>query len=117
MKIDIGGCFKYGTEKVKENPLFYILGFFLIVGIGVAVKLIAQGFGFIFNIIIQSVFDISRKSAAIPEYIVTATVGVVLGFFLAPFLVGYFRALRKNMRVARPNRWTSFWALTCSLQV
>ncbi|HCE42037.1 MAG TPA: hypothetical protein DET40_00625 [Lentisphaeria bacterium] len=96
MKIDIGRCFSYGFEKVMGNPLFYIGGFFLVAGLGVAIKLISQGFGFIFNIIIQSVFDISKKSALMPEYIATVIVGVVLGFFLAPFLVGYFRGIKKE---------------------
>jgi hypothetical protein len=97
MKPDIAGCFNYGIEKVKGNPLFYILGFFLLAGIGVAFKLIAQGFGFVFNVLLlQSVMGVGRKAATIPEYLAASAVGIVLSFFLAPFLVGYFRGIKKE---------------------
>jgi len=97
MKPDIRSCFSYGFEKVKDNPLFYILGFFLLAGIGVAIKLIAQGFGFIFNLVVlQSILGISQRSAILPEYIISVITGIVLGFFLAPFLVGYFRGMKKE---------------------
>ncbi len=96
MKIDIAACFNYGIEKVKGNPMFYIAGFFLVAGIGVAFKLIAQGFGFVFSIMLQSFFGLSNKAVLVPEYIAATLVGIVLSFFLAPFLLGYFRGIRKE---------------------
>ncbi|GEM_PF-6362838 len=97
MNIDITACFTYAIEKVKENPPFYFLGFFLILGIGVAIKLLAQGTAFMFNLVVlQSILGIGRKTATVHEHIAAIIIGIVLSFFLAPFLVGYFRGLRKE---------------------
>ncbi len=96
MKVDIGACFNYGIEKVRQNPVFYILGFFLVAGIGIGFKLIAQGTGFIASLVLQSLIDVSKHSALTFEYIAAGIIGLALSFFLAPFLVGYFRGIKKE---------------------
>ncbi|MEI6423921.1 MAG: hypothetical protein WCP55_17025 [Lentisphaerota bacterium] len=99
MGIDIGSCFNYGIEKFKQNMAFYIVGFLIIVGISIGINIVAQvlsfGWGFAVGLIGAKIHlgDIAIKIIGIGgSYII----GALLGILIAPFIVGYYRGIKKE---------------------
>ncbi|MCX6986416.1 MAG: hypothetical protein NT118_16965, partial [Lentisphaerae bacterium] len=99
MGIDIGSCFNFGIEKFKKNMAFYVVGFLVIVGISIGINIVAQvlsfGWGFAVGLIGSKIHlgEMAIKFiAAASGYIIGALVGILI----APFMVGYYRGIKKE---------------------
>jgi hypothetical protein len=99
MGIDIGSCFNYGIEKFKQNMTFYIVGFLAIVGISIGINIIAQLLSFCWG------FAIGLLGSKIPLGVTAVKIisagggyliGTLLGILIAPFMVGYYRGIKKE---------------------
>ncbi|HBC87596.1 MAG TPA: hypothetical protein DCZ94_11620 [Lentisphaeria bacterium] len=97
--IDIGSCFNYGIEQIKKNPAFYIGGILVVMGISIGINLVAQGFSFIWGLAVGFLSHSLNLDGSIGGILAMgggAIIGIVLGFLIAPFFVGYFKGLKKE---------------------
>lgn len=99
MGIDIGSCFNYGIEKFKQNMTFYIVGFLIIVGISIGINLVAQvlsfGWGFAVGLV-GSKINLGEMAIKITAAGGGYIIGALLGILIAPFMVGYYRGIKKE---------------------
>ena len=99
MSIDIGGCFNYGIEKFKQNMTFYVVGFLAIVGISIGINIIAQVLSFCWGFavgLIGSKIHLGEMSVKIIAGTGGYIIATLLGILIAPFMVGYYKGIRKE---------------------
>ncbi|MFZ2653828.1 MAG: hypothetical protein WAX69_02830 [Victivallales bacterium] len=116
--IDIGSCFSYGIEKLKQNPAYYIGGFLVIVGVSIVVSLISNGLGFIWGLAVGFVGAKLHFSELIGKIAATgggAIIGSILGIIIAPFMVGYYKGIRKEYEGGHAEISDVFSAMSISV--
>lgn len=99
MVIDIGSCFNYGIEKFKQNMTFYVVGFLLIVGISIGINLIAQIVSFCWGFAVGLVgakIHLGEMAVKIIAGGGGYIIATLLGILIAPFMVGYWKGIRKE---------------------
>lgn len=99
MGIDIGSCFNYGIEKFKQNMTFYVVGFLAIVGISIGLNILAQVLSFCWGFavgLIASKIHLAEMAVKIIAAAGGYVIGTLLGILIAPFMVGYYRGIRKE---------------------
>ncbi len=116
--IDIGACFSYGIEKLKQNPGFYIGGMLIVAGVSIMINLIAQGFSFLWGFAVgflAHALHMNETMTGIIAALGGALIGVILGFLLAPVLVGYFKGIRKDYEGGRAEIGDIFSAFSITV--
>ena len=99
MGIDIGSCFSYGIEKFKKNMTFYIVGFLAIVGISIGINIIAQVLSFCWGFaigLIGSKIHMGEMAIKIIAGGGGYIIATLLGILIAPFMVGYYKGIKKE---------------------
>lgn len=103
MNIDFGKAFTFAVERVKNNPVFYIIGGLIIFGVNFFVSLIGNIFSFVFNFVFAlfiRLLNLQGDAARILAGGITAVwnilIGMILGFVVAPLIVGYFKGIKKE---------------------
>jgi len=103
MNIDIAKAFSFAIERLKANPLFYIVGGLIIFGINFILSLIGNVFSFILTFIVNFIIKVLRLRGGVAELIANLStslaglmIGFLLAFIIAPFFVGYFKGIKKE---------------------
>ncbi len=99
MSIDIGSCFNYGIEKFKQNMTFYVVGFLAIIGVSIGINIVAQILSFCWGFVVGMIGSkISLGATAIKIIAMGGgyIIGTLLGILIAPFMVGYWKGIRKE---------------------
>ncbi|OGV81380.1 MAG: hypothetical protein A3K19_08020 [Lentisphaerae bacterium RIFOXYB12_FULL_65_16] len=95
--MDIGACISYGIERLKANPMFYIVGMVIVMAIEICITVVSELISFVFGFVVGFV----GAKLALPTLFVNmisacggGLIGAVLGILLAPFMVGYLRGIK-----------------------
>lgn len=103
MNIDFGKALSFAFERLKNNPLFYILGGLIIFGINFFFSLIGNIFSFVFTFAVKIIIRVLNLNAEIANLLSSVVIslgsvmiGMLLGFIIAPFLVGFCKGVKKE---------------------
>ncbi len=122
MNIDFGKAFSFSIERLKTNPLFYIVGGLIVFGINFFVSLIGNIFTFIFTFFVElliKIFRLHGEGARIITSLVTGLgsmmIGMILGFVIAPVFVGFLKGIKKEYEGKEAEIGDIFSALNMAL--
>ncbi len=97
--IDIGVCVSSAIEKVKQNPNFYLVGSAILCGVMFVLNFASYFVGAMWGVVAGTVagslhLPLLLKGALL--HVGGIFIGTVISILLIPFLVGFFRGVKKE---------------------
>lgn len=97
--INFGGCLDFGIKRLTKNPVFYIVGFVVLMLVQVGLSQVGQGISFVWGCFLGVLFrlvGVNSDAAQICAAVSGGLIGVLVGALVAPFYVGYLKGIRKE---------------------
>lgn len=98
--IDIGSCLKFAIERLKKNPVFYVLGFFIIFAAQEGLGAVARScmFGLLSLIeLLPEDLEAADQIRGLVAFFGAMVCSIVVGLLLAPLWVGYVKGIRREI--------------------